>query len=157
MKSLFKKSISFPKEYHHISDEVVKIINHYRKSLMRVNFAKRKKWESCFDLTMGGYNWAEICELAGIYIFTHLATIIKKSNCGLYRDGSLLIVCNVNGQQIDPTNTNIIKIFKDVGFSTEVQTNSKVVDFLDITFNLYINLIKKQTIHCYMLLKEGSV
>ena len=156
MESLFKKSISFPKEYHHISDEVVKIKNHYRKSSIKVNFAKRKKWESCFDMTMGGYNWAEICELAGIYILTHLATIIKKSNCGLYRDGNLLIVCNVNRQQTDPTNANI-KIFKDVGFSIEVQTNSKVVDFLDITFNLNINLTKKQTIHCYMFLKEGSV
>ena len=29
-----------------------------------------------------------------------------------------------------------IKIFQDVGFSIDIETNSKVVDFLDITFNL---------------------
>ena len=31
---------------------------------------------------------------------------------------------------------NIIKIFKDVDFAIEVETNLKIVDFLDITFNL---------------------
>ena len=31
---------------------------------------------------------------------------------------------------------NIIKIFKDTGFAIDVETNLKIVDFLDITFNL---------------------
>ena len=31
---------------------------------------------------------------------------------------------------------NIIKIFKDIGFAIDVETNLKIVDFLDITFNL---------------------
>ena len=29
-----------------------------------------------------------------------------------------------------------IKIFKDTGFAIDVETNLKIVDFLDITFNL---------------------
>ena len=37
-----------------------------------------------------------------------------KSDCGLYRDDDLVILRNVNGQQIDRTRKNIIKIFKDV-------------------------------------------
>ena len=37
-----------------------------------------------------------------------------KSDCGLYRDDDLVILRNVNGQQIDHTRKNIIKIFKDV-------------------------------------------
>ena len=47
----------------------------------------------------------------------------------------LFILRNVNGQQIDCTHKNVIKIFKDVGFASDIETNSKVVDFLDITFN----------------------
>ena len=31
---------------------------------------------------------------------------------------------------------NIIKIFKDIGFTINIETNLKIVDFLDITFNL---------------------
>ena len=53
-----------------------------------------------------------------------------------YRDNGLVILLNVNGQQIDRTRKNIIKIFKDVGFNIAIETNSKKVDFLDITFNL---------------------
>ena len=79
---------------------------------------------------------AEICELVGIYILIRLATIIKKSACELYRYDGLVTLCNVNEQQIDCTYKNIIKIFKDVGFSIDIETNSKVVDFLDVTFNL---------------------
>ena len=63
---------------------------------------------------MGSYDGAEICELVGIYILTHLATIMKKRDCGLYSDDGLVILRNVNGQQIDRTRKNIIKTFKDV-------------------------------------------
>ena len=68
---------------------------------------------------MGSYNGAEICELVGIYILTHLATIIKKNDCRLYRDDVLVILQNVNGQLIDRTRKKIITIFKDVGFSID--------------------------------------
>ena len=54
----------------------------------------------------------------------------------LYRDDGLLILRNVNGQQIDRMHKNIIKIFKGIGFAIDVKTNLKIVDFLDITFNL---------------------
>ena len=80
-------------------------------------------------MTMDSYDGAEICKLVGIYILTRLATIIKKSNCGLYRDDGLVILRNVYGQQTDRTRKSIIKIF--------IETNSKVVGFLDITFNLH--------------------
>ena len=62
--------------------------------------------------------------------------LINKEDCGLYRDDGLLILRNVNGQQIDRMHKNIIKTFKDIGFAIDVETNLKIVDFLDITFNL---------------------
>ena len=91
---------------------------------------------------MGSYDGLEVREMVGIYILTRLATIIKKSDCGLYRDDSLVILRNVNGQKIDRTRKNIIKIFKDVGFSINIETNLKVVDFLDITFDLNYDIYK---------------
>ena len=45
---------------------------------------------------------------------------------------SLLILDNINGQQIDWTHKNM-KIFKDVAFSADIETNSKVVDLLVVT------------------------
>ena len=91
---------------------------------------------------MGSYEGAEICELLGIYILARLTTTIKKSNYGLYKKDGLVILHNVNGQQIDCTCKNIIKIFKDIVFSIEIETNSKVGDFLDITFNLNNGIYK---------------
>ena len=45
---------------------------------------------------MGSYDdGAEICEQVGIYILTRLATIIKNSECGLYRDDGLVTLRNV--------------------------------------------------------------
>ena len=142
--SIFKKSILFSKEHHHIPDEDVRIIDHCRKSLLFHENEpwKKKNTESGFDVTMGSYDGAEICELVGIYILTRLATIIKKSDCGLYRDDGLVILRNVNGQQIDRTRKNIIKIYQDIGFGIDIETNSKVVDFLDITFNLNNGIYK---------------
>ena len=48
----------------------------------------------------------------------------------------------VNVQQMERTRKNIVKIFKDVGFGIDIETNSKVVDFLDITFNLNNGIYK---------------
>ena len=108
--------------------------------IMRINleneYWKKKKMESCFEVTMGSYDGVEYCELVGTYILSRLATIIKKSDCRLYRDDGIVIMRNVNGQLIDRTRKNIIKIFKDVRFNIDIETNPKVVAFLDITFNL---------------------
>ena len=92
--------------------------------------------ESCFDVIMGSFDGAEVSELVGIYILCFLAKLINKEDCGLYRNDGLLILRNVNGQQIDRMCKNIIKTFKDIGLAIDVETNLKIVDFLDTTFNL---------------------
>ena len=48
---------------------------------------------------------------------------------------------NENGQQIDHTRKNI-RIFKDIGFDIDIETNSKEAHFLDITFNLNNGIYK---------------
>ena len=62
--------------------------------------------------------------------------IIDKNNSGSYRDDGLIFLRNVNGQKMDRVRKNVIKIFKQVGFKIEIQTHLKIVNFLDVTFNL---------------------
>ena len=50
---------------------------------------KKKSTTSCFDVTMGSYDGAEICELIGVYILSHLETIINKNKMRLYRGDGL--------------------------------------------------------------------
>ena len=81
LESTFKKSTLFAKECHHIPNEDLRITDHCQNSLLFNENEpwKKKKTESCFDMTMDSYDGAEICKLVRIYILTRLATIIKKS------------------------------------------------------------------------------
>ena len=67
-----------------ISNENLRIIKHCRKSLLYNNFEpwKKKDTDSCFDVTMGSYDGAEVCEVVGIYLLSLLANIIDKNNSG---------------------------------------------------------------------------
>ena len=59
----------------------------------------------------------EIFELVRIYLLSLLANFIDKINSGLYRDDELIFLHNVNGQKIDRVRKNVVKLFKEVGFS----------------------------------------
>ena len=61
----------------------------------------KKSTESCFDVTTGSFDSAEICELVGLYIQSNLENILPKTNFGLYRDDGLILLKDLNGQQID--------------------------------------------------------
>ena len=47
-----------------------------------------------------------------------------------------MILRNINRQKMDLVRMNVIKIFKEVGFKIEIQTHLKIVNFLDVAFNL---------------------
>ena len=85
---------------------------------------------------MGSFDGAEICEVVGLYIQSKLEQILPKSNFGLYRDDGLALLRNFNGQETDKVRKNIIGVFRDIGFSLEIETNLKEVDFLDVRPNL---------------------
>ena len=91
------------KQQHDISNDNTRLIKHCCKSLLFSNNEawRKKQTESCFDVTMGSFDGAEVCELVGIYILCSLAKLINKEDCGLHRDDRLLILRNANGQQIE--------------------------------------------------------
>ena len=73
---------------------------------------KKKYTDSCFYVTMGSLDGAEISELVQIYLFCFLTNIIDKINFGLHRDDGLIFLHNVNGRKLDRVRKNVIKIFK---------------------------------------------
>ena len=116
----------------------MRIINHCRKSLL---FSEDEAWKkkqnhSCFDVTMGCFDGAEICELVGLYILSILGQHFINKDIGLYRDDGLILLRNYNGQKTDRARKTIIKVFKDIGFKLDIETNLKEVNFLDVTLNL---------------------
>ena len=91
--------------------------------------------ESCFDVTMGSFDGAEICELVGLNIQSNLENILPKTNFGLYQDDGLILLRNLNGQQMVKKRKTIIKMFKYIDFSIDIHTNLKKVDFLNVKRN----------------------
>ena len=137
-KDTLTNAIQLAKLHTTIDDKDLRLIMHYRKSLLSFGNEtwKKKSTESCFDVTMGSFDGAEICELVGLYIQSNLEDILPKTNFELYRDDGLILLRNLTGQQMDKKRKTIIKIFKGIGFSIDIQTNLKEVDFLDVTLNL---------------------
>ena len=92
-----------------------------------------------FDVTMGSFDGAEICEIVGLYLLDKLSVLLHKEDVGLYRDDGLAVVDNANGPKLDKLRKKIITIFKAEGLSITIETNLRETDFLDVTFNLHTN------------------
>ena len=64
-----------------------------RKPLL---FSKDNPWaekdNSLFDVTMGSFAGAEICEIVGICLLSKLAALLGKENVGLYRHDCLAAI-----------------------------------------------------------------
>ena len=97
---------------------------------------EKKSGNPDFDVPMGCYDGAEVCELVGIFILNKLSNVIDKNSIGLYSDDSLGVFDKLSGPQIEKKKKKIIKIFKDCGLSVAVTINITSVDFLDLTLNL---------------------
>ena len=81
--NLLDQALSWASNLADILDEDISIIKHTRKSLL---FNDGKPC-NLFDV-----NYAEICELVGLFILNHLGK--GKKNIGLYSDDGLAIIKN---------------------------------------------------------------
>ena len=61
---------------------------------------------------------------------------------GLYRDDGLGVSPNISKPEIKRKKKQIVTIFKECGLSITTQCNFKLVDFLEVTFDLYNSLYK---------------
>ena len=120
-----------------IEEKVIKKIYHARKSLL---FDKDNVWvkegNPEFDVSMGSYDGAELCELVGLYLLDLLTKEFGKQNIGLYRDDGLSCFENISGPDSEKIKKKIFKIFKSNGLSITVEYNLIVKEFLDVTFDL---------------------
>ena len=61
---------------------------------------------------------------------------MNKKDFGLYGDDGLGILRNTSGLEADRKRKKIIKTFKECGLSITCEISKKIVDFLDLRFNL---------------------
>ena len=102
------------------------MIMHSKRTLFfgkRVHGLKKRAMK-VFDIPIGFYDGAEICELVGIYIQDKPCKLMNKK-IGLYGDDGLGILRNTSGTEADRKRKSIIKIFKKCGLSITGEVNKK--------------------------------
>ena len=156
-----KKTLTFAEAHTHLSDDDKAIIHHARKSLLLNDQQTWIKRDSgLFDVTMGAYDGAEVCELVGTYLLYEIAKLYEKKDIGLYRDDGLAVFKNKSGPKPEKIKKSIQAIFRENELKITIQCYLKIVDYLDAIFNLTdssyrpfsktnneINFIHKQSNH----------
>ena len=126
-KKLLDDSINFTRQHLQIKREDFSIIQHARKSLLyNKEIPWRKKNTNLFDVAMGAYNGAEVCEIVGLFLLNNLANRFDKNSVGLYRDDGLALFENINGHCADKIRKESHQLFKENGLSLEVKCNLKL-------------------------------
>ena len=136
---LLEKSLKWAAQYTKISDIEYKTIMHARKSLLFDNHGipwYKTNTTNAFDVTMGSYDGAEICDLVGLLILHTIRSKTHINNVGLYRDDGLVVLKKFSGSEADKERKSLIKIFKEFNLKITVNTNLKSINFLDVTLNL---------------------
>ena len=81
-------------------------------------------------------------ELVCLFILNQLTDTFNQGQVGLYRDDGLAVVKYTNGHHADRVRKRTIAQFKSWGLDITIQNNLKIVNFLDVTFNLEDGLYK---------------
>ena len=141
---LLIKAIEFAKQFTNISKSDIDIIFHCRKCIL---FSNKNTWIksdqdlpiNSFDVPMGSFDGAEICETVGLYLLNELEKIFGENVMGLYRDDGLGCLKNTSGPKTERTRKDLIKMFQNHNLKITVDTNLTTTDFLDVTFDLNNN------------------
>ena len=142
-KTLLCEALEFAGHHVEISRDEEDLIMHVRKSLLfHNNLPWAKKKGGMFDVTMGSYDGAEVCELVGLYILHQISQEIEGIDVGLYRDDGLAVMKNPTGPELDYTRKKLHEIFKNNGLKIDIKCGLKVVDYLDVTFDLNKGIFK---------------
>ena len=67
---------------------------HARNSSLFNKGGTSMKKDGLFDVTVGAYNGAEVCELVGTFLLDKISVKYDKNSIGLYRDNRLPLIKN---------------------------------------------------------------
>ena len=131
------KLYNFAKEHVAITRKGVEVIFRTQKSVLYNDGEPwTKKEGGSFDVTMGAYDGAEVCELIGIYILYLIGKKYNSRNIGLYSDDGLAALKNVSGPASEKIKEQLQSLFKQKGLLIIIECNLEVANYLDVTFNL---------------------
>ena len=141
--SLLDQAIEWAKKHSEISDQDIQVIKHARKSLLHHDGTawRQRNSDSTFDVTMGSYDGAEVCELIGLFVLDKLKDRFEY-DIGLYPDDGLATLNTRSGRLNGKARKDVVHIFNDFGLNITVLTNQLQTNFLDLTLDPSNNTYK---------------
>ena len=120
-----------------IQQNEIHIIKHASKSVL---FYKGSTWlkkgkSGLFDITMGSYHAAKVCELVALIILSKLAQLLGHDNVGLYRDDALAIIKNSAGKDVSNACRRIKSTFNKIGLEITTEPNLRATNFVHVTLD----------------------
>ena len=79
------------------------------------NMWTKKEIKKQFDVSMGAFDGAEVCELIGLYIISIINESINFESIGLYRDDGLAVSKSETGSESERMRKRLIKTLQDNG------------------------------------------
>ena len=121
-KPLLMKAIQWAKKHVDFTQEEIDIILQARSSvLIHQDQPWTKKGEEPFDVTMGAYDGAEVCELVGLYLLSLLAAL-PYGKAVQYRDDGLMLL-RASSRQAEVKKKEVAAILKSTGISITISAN----------------------------------
>ena len=77
-----------------------------------------------------------------LYMLKEIKENVTINYRGLYRDHRLAYTKKVKGRNADKIRKELIKIYKNAGLNTTVDTNVKIINSLDVTLNLNKQIVR---------------
>lgn len=139
--SLLNKALDFATKFVTITKQDRQIIFHATKSVLVHNGATWTKRDNnsqdeLFDVTMGSYHGAEICELVGLFMLDGLVKIIPGGKVGLYRDDGMAIIPKQSGRTSEQLIQKMHAFANNIGLRIELEPPSTRTEFLDVVMDL---------------------
>ena len=139
-KDLLSKALQFACKHTFLSKEDQDTITHSCSSFLFCEgspWSKKNTHGDLFDVTMGSYSGAEICELIGLFLLDKVTSsgLLPKSAIGIYRDDGICVLKG-SGPQVDKSRKKLVSIFKSEGLSITTESGITKTDFLDVLLDL---------------------
>ena len=135
---LLTNALEFARSKCEICDNDFNIIMQCRKTFLFNNgepWVKKGEKEN-FDVPMGSFDGAEVCELVGLYLLHKMTSgkqaIFKLAQVGLYRDDCLAVIKG-SARVIEK---QVRVLFMKENLKIVVEPSAQITDFLDVKLNL---------------------
>ena len=131
-------ALDFAKQYTDISTSDIDLILHACKTVLtnKDSVWTKKNGEGLFDVPMGSFHGAELCDLVGLHLLHQLQEVLPVGMFGLYRDDGLSVVDIDTPSNLERLTKRIRSLMKSAGFDITIDAGSKSTNFLDVSLNM---------------------